>query len=346
MFDWSLLDRKDSPYATFRFYYQPREALSKLGIISQPNGTGLTGRAEVLPGSTLASDPSDTSVSTFAQDPKRGTRCGHGDTCASCGIGVDSGWDVGQALTTSRAVTRPPELLESSPGSARKPQPSKQMRDGFLDGSNRRPLPALPILRHRAAAMCDRSEHTSPSSSVGEVRESNTTYESQTIEMVSNIQKGKQTHPSSSSGPTRFKHSALARTQPSAAGAAVPSSAAQGRDYTPARDRKQKTMRSLFFSAQRKGEPETAPAGDTAGQGATGLSQLPGVEGPGAVECEPGERVEHGTRTKQMCLINGKPEFSSLPRGLLGPDLTRIPLTGPSADLMKRLRSEDPFRGS
>lgn len=34
----------------------------------------------------------------------------------------------------------------------------------------------------------------------------------------------------------------------------------------------------------------------------------------------------------------------AMPRGLLGPALTEIPLRGQTGDLMKRLRSEDPFR--
>ncbi|SPN98842.1 uncharacterized protein DNG_01883 [Cephalotrichum gorgonifer] len=63
---------------------------------------------------------------------------------------------------------------------------------------------------------------------------------------------------------------------------------------------------------------------------------------PPSYMAEPGA----GPSSHHNAEFGSKNGIPSLPRGLLGPALTEIPLRGPTGVLMKRLRSEDPFRDS
>lgn len=58
------------------------------------------------------------------------------------------------------------------------------------------------------------------------------------------------------------------------------------------------------------------------------------------VSLNQGPSAEPRASTTRFGLKSG---IHAMTRGLLGPALTEIPLHGPVGDLMKRLRSKDPF---
>ncbi|KAK3403122.1 hypothetical protein B0T20DRAFT_17471 [Sordaria brevicollis] len=143
---WHLIDRKDSPFATFRFHYRSWDSLEQLNLIPSrefefvrsistatlPVGRNRSTTMESTKGIPHQADHSQTTLVTddgHSEDESifEGGRT-HGD----------------RRDQSSYSLGSPPIVFPLSSRSPNLPQPSKALRDAYRDSYLQRPLPELP----------------------------------------------------------------------------------------------------------------------------------------------------------------------------------------------------------
>lgn len=352
-YTWLLLDPKDSPYATFRFYYRSWARLRYLNVLPPVRPAS---PADLCPSEPLKGAPGLPAVNKgSAQQPKLGT-----GPPTPPGRPVDS-----SAENKSRAspnpdegrgrvprlpfhLTNPPELWHAKsrfPHSI--PQPSKETRDGFSDRAGRpRPLPALPSHPPRAkratpnapasASTRDSGGESGSPEPGGELAVQpaapvflpGDALASLPVSLSPKIPRAKHDVstrvPSPETGSPHLCPSPKLSTSPKGTASPQQQQQQQQRQRLENDDTEApqpSTPREVEWMAPPNGSPAPEPSSPETGSGR-----------------EADLRSLHGSR------FGPDAGIPVLTRGLLGPALTEIPLRGPTGDLMRRLRSEDPFR--
>jgi len=345
-FDWLLTDPKDAPYASFRFHYRPLSKLRRLSLIP-PTRDQTPIKFLIHPVSTTTrsnADEVEVPLSRpYLEEVDVGNRKGALEKKAE-----------------SSSISTPPEIFLAGGGSiVPLAQPSKMTRDGLLNSHLNRPLPPLPTRRPVSPAPRE-PPRGSPSDAVpispslhraagneglldSEVRYG--------VGMEVAVYAGTPDHPlkpelvdilaihsrnptsdheNSASPPTpkRNLNSPIGNptTHKPMAGEGVERQVAKFLPAMPNASKYEGHTPKVGFLDISEGEWMSSSGGS----------------GPRTTH-ESLHRDPHAPtkRTDDQLAISG----SSPRRGLLGNDLRRIPLAGPSGDLMKKLRSDNPFRG-
>lgn len=350
-YDWLLLDPKDSPYATFRLYYRSWARLRYINVIPPPR---LSDTAGLYPCGVLGEGSPFPTVGKRSSRPK----LSFGRPIPECDVespGCDGIQDrntrdesPSRGIRAPFPLANPPETLQARPSSSCPPQPSKESRDGFLDQGSRRPLPALPSRPSRGKKLSSGASTSTitPTNPLVKqegrgLQDSDGGREIHSLMFSPNhtltpppltlsSKKSSKTQGSPSRTPSLDKDcpgglSPLSKLRTSQ-GAAIEKEQAEG---SPGHQSLRPSP-----SSQRSGEPGTDPP--------TGSSHSKSTPSE-AEEMSPNQNPDVELREPPV-QFGPKNGIHAMPRGLLGPALTEIPLRGQTGDLMKRLRSEDPFR--
>lgn len=353
-YDWLLLDPRDSPYATFRFYHRSWAGLRRLGVIPQPR---IANSAGPFPYGALDGAPPTPPVNKSALEPGLESEVPsvgyEGNRTPKTGIQADSPPDgcPSKENRSTCAVTFPPEFLQARSSSPCLPQPSKKARDGFLDKGLSRPLPALPsrpspLKRSSPGASLSTSSPEIPSMptrnwAVHDIGIDRVIYDSLSLP-------GPLTTPPLPPSPTG--RGARQKTVDASPGWGV----GEARYYSSTPDLTASVKGAVD---QRPGRILTEqpvsplPPSRNHAEGNTKTQPTSSYPKPTLAEaqCMKNPELKAGPREKPPAQGTGPLQLElsgipALPRGLLGPALTEIPLRGPTGELMKKLRSEDPFR--
>ena len=344
-YDWLLLDPKESPYAVFQFYYRPWDRLRCLGVIP-PSRT--ENQAMFFMHGSIEHVPSLPTVNRGLGEMTFST----GYSTAGCHDDMTEREASKSSISGDQGrlpLTNPPEVLQATTGSPCLPQPSKKSRDGFLDKGPSRPLPALPSRPPRSnrveppshtlkadgdhdglgididKTVCSPiSRQSSPKGSPLFVRSKGYSDKGEKTKIISEQKKGRAhcllSWPRMPVSPERVvsRHTPENQIPQSTSSSPSPSDCVKPPEetrMTPTRS--YLTPRNQGPSSSKRSSPSKSGSPDKTGG------------------------VEAFTPSFGLAYQNGLPV---LPRGLLGPTLTGIPLRGPTGELMKKLRSSDPFR--
>lgn len=161
-YSWHLIDRKDSPFVTFRFHYRSWDSLEQLNLIPSKEFEFVRS----ISTATLGRNRSTTMEST--EDIQRQmddsqvilvTDDGHGgDESIFEGSRTQGGNRRDQ---TNYSLGSPPIVFPLSSRSDSIPQPSKALRDAYRDSYLQRPLPELP--QHEEPSVISRRSSSSSS---------------------------------------------------------------------------------------------------------------------------------------------------------------------------------------
>lgn len=133
-YDYLLVDPKDSPYATFRFHYRSWANLQNLQLIPREN------YRFSLPAPHLCSATPENGAGHDARvDDGKSKSVDTTIELSPQHAQMSPNW-----RNTSALLQDAPELAPKKISSIQLPQPSKAVRDGFLESYLQRPLPELP----------------------------------------------------------------------------------------------------------------------------------------------------------------------------------------------------------
>jgi hypothetical protein len=349
-YTWSLLDPKDSPYATFRYHYRSWAKLQCLNVVSTRSPLKserllrLEPIAEVPFALGVTTTPDATGVVPECSAPSHDNDVSVGNSPSRAHGSPESPEKAKQRLFSP---TKPPEVLQPKPSSPRIPQPSKKTRDGYSGLGISRSLPPLPSRPARRMYLSSGSSTGSPS------RKLNPTESSTTRRLVAERQSGY------APTPTRPRLSCEIKSGKKGGGTAVPcsdmenarlesSSMSPSPPSLPSQRQEQQTPTRVpahpphHQTLIRTGSRPLKLTADEAGCREPPARPVPKDNPPYEVSAQ-GSRLQDDQYILGPGTAHG---IHGLPRGLLGPALTEIPLRGPTGELMKRLRKEDPFRGS
>lgn len=349
-YDWLLLDSKESPYATFRFYYRSWAKLRFLNVIppsrtSDSPGLFAYGGLEGAPTTPPLSKRSPYPKFDVGRPPVECHDTSEKDEKEESSVPNES---PNKGPRIQFPLTNPPEVLQARSSSPCLPQPSKKTRDGFLDRGPSRPLPALPSRPSwpKKLSLDVPAPTINPENPLGQDTSQDAAGNGVNRVIPSPVfPSGRLTPPPLSLSPNghRKKQDECSSTpRPEAKGprrfspAPKLSASPKGAATQRTREGPAHQPRSPSPLSKHRDGPHTASHSPSRPKSVTEESvdpsqSLPKPSSPG--RGTPPPRFELGG--------NGIP---ALPRGLLGPALTEIPLRGPTGELMKKLRSEDPFR--
>jgi hypothetical protein len=284
-----------------------------------------------------------------------------GDSCPDDEDAVDNGGMSRVGKAGGLSIVSPPEIFPVKGGSmSRLAQPSKMARDGLLNVHLNRPLPPLPPRRlvppaPRESPGGSLSDMVSISPSLHHARGDESLLDTEVKYGVGtevSIRTGTPNHPLKAQLvdiPTKLSQSPTSDYESSAC------------PPTPTRPPhplvgRPTTYQPMTSKAVERQIGQFSPANPFAGKNEADTSNsvflnLPesewmkssrGSSCPRTTDQSPRHGPDSSTNR-----VDNQPTIARFPppRGLLGTDLSQIPLTGPSGDLMKKLRSEDPFRG-
>lgn len=158
---WHLIDRKDSPFATFRFHYRSWDSLEQLNLIPPREFEFVRSISTATLGLNRSTTMEDTEGMSRQVDEIQATLVTNDDRGDDESIFEESRTHGDRRDQPNYSLGSPPIVFPLSSRSENIPQPSKALRDAYRDSYLQRPLPELP---HEESSVVSRRSSSSSSS--------------------------------------------------------------------------------------------------------------------------------------------------------------------------------------
>ncbi|KAK3299384.1 uncharacterized protein B0H64DRAFT_316793 [Chaetomium fimeti] len=148
-YDWHLLDAKDSPFATFRLHYRSLQNLKRLNLIPATELELLCSVSPKVLRTIAQAHAASELFDNTSEEQSWLSGSGSADEAVFHDYrdrteDLDAG-DEREEETEFYFLKSPPERFPAASSNFRVPQPSKALRDAYLESYLQRPLPELPV---------------------------------------------------------------------------------------------------------------------------------------------------------------------------------------------------------